>query len=80
MPLLRLIGLILLVTTIFLALAAAARAAAYLEGRPFVVPEDVQQVAVAVLSHRLVLSAQQLGMAQQEVIKSLLENIPVPIG
>ena len=63
-----------------LALAAAARAAAYLEGRAFVVPEDVQKVAGAVLSHRLVLSAQQLGTAQQEVVKSLLEETAVPIA
>jgi MoxR-like ATPase len=63
-----------------LALAAAARAAAYLEGRAFVVPEDVQRVAVAVLSHRLILPAQQLGVAQQEVVKSLLAETAVPIA
>lgn len=36
-----------------IALAKAARGWAYIEGRQFVLPEDVQSVAVAVLSHRL---------------------------
>ncbi len=39
-----------------LALAKAAQANAYLEGRDYVIPEDVQEVAPAVLTHRLVVS------------------------
>lgn len=36
-----------------LALARAARAWAYLQGRPMTLPEDVQAVAISVMSHRL---------------------------
>lgn len=34
-------------------LVKAARASAYIEGRDFVIPEDVQKVAVAVMNHRI---------------------------
>ena len=37
-----------------MALAKSARAWAYIEGRDFVIPEDVQAVFIAVAGHRLV--------------------------
>lgn len=60
-------------------LAAAARAEAYLEGRGFVVPEDVRKLAVPVLSHRLILQPELQPVNKDEVLQSLLESIPVPI-
>jgi MoxR-like ATPase len=59
--------------------AAAARAQAYLQGRAFVVPEDVQVVALAVVSHRLELRPEQDHLNKKEVLRSLLKAIPVPV-
>ena len=61
-------------------LAAAARAEAYLEGRDYVVPEDVQTVAVAVAAHRLILRPEAAMQNKEEVFRSLLAETPVPIS
>ena len=61
-------------------LAAAARAEAYLVGRDYVVPEDVQQVAVAVAAHRLILRPECSMQSKEEVFRSLLAETPVPIS
>lgn len=60
-------------------LAAAARVEAYLEGRDYVVPEDVQRIAVPVVTHRLVLRPEFQTMRKEEVFKSLLAKTPVPL-
>jgi MoxR-like ATPase len=62
-----------------LSLVAAARAEAYLEGRGFVAPDDVQKIAVVVAAHRLVLRPEHQHRSKVEVMKSLLAEIPVPI-
>ncbi len=61
-------------------LAAAARAAAYLERRDFVIPEDVQLVAVPVGAHRLILRPQHEALPKQEVLQSIVASVPVPRG
>jgi len=63
-----------------ISLAAAARAQAYLQGRAFVVPEDVQVVALAVVSHRLELRPEQDHLNKKEVLRSLLKDVPVPVA
>ena len=60
-------------------LAATARAAAYLEGRDYVVPEDVQTVAVAVGAHRLILRPEHEGIGKEEVLQSIVKSVPVPL-
>jgi MoxR-like ATPase len=59
-------------------LAAAARAAAYLDGRDFVIPEDIQLLAVPVGAHRLILRAEQETLAKAEVLQSIIDSVPVP--
>jgi MoxR-like ATPase len=61
-------------------LAAAARAYAALEGRDFVLPDDVKFLAVPVLRHRLVLSAgaEIEGQSADRIVRDVLEQIPVP--
>jgi MoxR-like ATPase len=63
-----------------IALAQAARAKAFLDGRGFVVPQDVKDVAPAVLRHRLGLSyeAEALEKTSDDVVRALLEHVPVP--
>ncbi len=63
-----------------IALLRAAKALAVLRGRDFVVPQDVKDLGVRVLSHRIILSAEAAGRAQAEeaVITRLLEAVPAP--
>jgi MoxR-like ATPase len=64
-----------------LALFHAAQARAALEGRSYVKPDDVKQLAPAVLAHRLVLSTQNRlrGQATELVVQAVLEQTPVPV-
>lgn len=63
-----------------LALDRGARALAWLNGRDFVQPTDVQEIAPDVLRHRLLLSfeAQASGVRSSDIVAALLEAIPVP--
>ncbi|TDP97231.1 AAA family ATPase [Labedaea rhizosphaerae] len=63
-------------------LVQAARAQAALSGRDFVVPDDIQAVAVPVLAHRLVLTAEAQAARRQpaELIRALLQRIAIPHG
>jgi MoxR-like ATPase len=58
----------------------AARAHAWLAGRDFVGPEDIQAVAPDVLRHRLVLSfeAEADGVDAESIIKGILDGVGVP--
>ncbi len=57
-----------------------AKAWAALEGREFVVPDDVKAVAKPVLRHRLLLKpeAELEGLTPDAVIEALLDSVPVP--
>jgi MoxR-like ATPase len=61
-------------------LAQAARAHAYLRGRAFVVPEDVQAMAFDVLRHRVLLTfeAEAEDLDADRVIAKILEAVRVP--
>ncbi len=61
-------------------LLRAARAMALLEGRDYVIPDDVKQVAPAVLRHRLVLSADLHieGFTPDHVLAELLAAVDAP--
>ena len=63
-----------------LALAHVAKAWAFLQGRPYVVPEDVKAVAHDVLRHRLVLSFEAAAeqMTADRIIEQILGAVAVP--
>ncbi|CUB05741.1 MAG: AAA family ATPase [Tepidiphilus sp.] len=61
-----------------LALLAAARAHAFLAGREFVLPEDVQAVFVAATAHRLVLHRGGAREDAKETAARILSTVPVP--
>lgn len=65
-----------------LALQSAAQAAAALEGRDFVVPDDVKRMAVPVLSHRIIADAAAIlrGMDTAGIVSEILDSVPVPLG
>ncbi len=60
-------------------LLRCARAAAALDGRTYVLPDDVQDLAVAVLAHRLLptAEAQLAGRETSEIVSSLVAAVPV---
>jgi MoxR-like ATPase len=62
-----------------IALDRCARSLAWLKGRDFVSPDDVQDVVHDVLRHRLILSfeAEANGITKDQVIDSLLQHVPV---
>lgn len=62
-----------------LALLNASRAYAVVKGRAFVVPEDIKEVAVPVLAHRIQVSANTFEThAAENLIKTLLMSITLP--
>ena len=63
-----------------LALMKAAQAVALLDGQDFVTPENVREVAVPVIAHRLVLESQARygGMTSSNVVAEVLKRVPVP--
>ncbi len=63
-----------------IALDQCSRALAWLEGRDFVSPDDVQAVAHDVLRHRLILTfdAEAQGISSDRVVDLLLDQVPVP--
>ncbi len=63
-----------------IALALAAKAWAFLEGRGYVVPQDVKNIAPDVLRHRVILSyeADAENVTSDDVVSQILATIPIP--
>ncbi len=59
-----------------------ARAWAALQGRDYVLPDDVKFVAVDVLAHRLIITpeARIQHIRQEDIVREILEIVPVPGG
>ena len=57
----------------------AAKAVAYLDGRDFVLPEDIKEIAEDVLNHRIILNyeAEADGINTRNLVKILLEKVPI---
>ncbi|QTX04454.1 AAA family ATPase [Agromyces archimandritae] len=70
-----------------LQLIRAAKARAAIEGRDFVIPDDLDALAVPVLAHRLVPTSRALGSHDHEggplveaIVRQIVEETPVPVG
>jgi MoxR-like ATPase len=65
-----------------LALFRAAQAYAAIKGRDHVIPDDIQYLAPAVLTHRLVLSpeAELRGRVTTSILQDILTQVPLEIG
>ena len=61
-------------------LATAARARAALEGRDYVIPDDVKALALPALRHRVILSpaAEIEGRRVDDAIRALIDRIEAP--
>ncbi|SHJ30021.1 MoxR-like ATPase [Clostridium cavendishii DSM 21758] len=64
-----------------LSLLRAAKALAFIRGRDFVLPDDVQEMAVPVLAHRIIVNSniKSQSMSQEDIIKQVLKIVEVPI-
>ena len=61
-------------------LVLASKAKAFIDGRGYVIPEDVKYVAKDILRHRILLSyeAEAEEISSEDIIDQLLQEIPVP--
>jgi MoxR-like ATPase len=61
-------------------LKVAARALAYLNGRGYVIPDDIKSCAMDVMRHRIRISyeAEAEGISSEDIIRKLLDTVPVP--
>jgi MoxR-like ATPase len=64
--------------TIFLTIGA--KATAFLAGRGYVVPQDVKDVAMDILRHRVILTyeAEAEEKRPEDIVKAILDHVPVP--
>ena len=64
-----------------IALMKAAQAYAYMYGRDYVLPDEIQYLAPFVLSHRIILKSEAKfeGISAEEVVNRLVARVPVPV-
>jgi MoxR-like ATPase len=64
-----------------LALFRAAQARAAMQGRPYVLPDDVKQLTVPVLAHRLIVGAQSRlrGQDAEALLRTIIDQTSVPV-
>lgn len=59
-------------------LTIASKVYAFLQGRSFVIPEDIKIIAPDVLRHRIILSYEAESLKTEDIIKQIFETIPIP--
>jgi MoxR-like ATPase len=64
-----------------IALMKAAQAFAFMQGRDYVLPDDVQYLAPFVFAHRIILKSEARfeGISAEEVVDRVLARVPVPV-
>ena len=65
-----------------LALFRGGQAVSLIRGRDYVLPDDVKELAVPMLSHRMIVSAgaRMRGVGSEEIVEQILEETAVPGG
>jgi MoxR-like ATPase len=65
-----------------LGLFRAGQALAALSGRDYVLPDDIKELAVPVLAHRVIVgpAARLRELSAERIVEEILENLPVPGG
>jgi len=63
-----------------ISLTLAAKANAFLQGRGYVIPQDVKDLALDVLRHRLIITyeAEAEDKTSEDVVSTILSHVPVP--
>lgn len=62
-----------------LALLHTSRVDAFFKGKTFVSPENIRSVAPYVISHRILPKEEYRSVDRMEVVRSLLDEVPVPV-
>jgi MoxR-like ATPase len=64
-----------------ISLMKAAQAYAFMYGRDYVIPDDIQYLAPFVLSHRIILKSEAKfeGLTAEEIVNRVIARIPVPV-
>lgn len=64
-----------------ISLMKASKAYAYIQGRDYVVPDDVKYLAPFVLAHRIILTSQSKynGITSEQALITIVQDIPIPI-
>lgn len=57
----------------------SAKAVAYMEGRDYVLPEDIKEIAYDVMNHRILLNyeAEADGITTKDIIEKILKQVPI---
>ena len=65
-----------------LALYRTAQATAYINGRDFVIPDDIQKMVIPVMAHRIILSQETKfsNTTADDVLNEIKKAVPVPSG
>ena len=63
-----------------ISLALASKAVAFMQGRSFVTPQDIKDVGLDVLRHRVIISyeAEAEDVSSDDIVKKIFETVPVP--
>ena len=63
-----------------IAILKASKAYAAMNGRDFVTPEDIKEVAVAVLQHRIIVTPEREmeGVTSKQIINQIIQTIEIP--
>ncbi|MCX7856767.1 MAG: MoxR family ATPase [Deltaproteobacteria bacterium] len=62
-----------------LTIVSTAKTNAFFHGRDFVIPEDIKELAEYVIPHRLLFRAEYENIDKKEFVRSLIEEIPLPL-
>jgi len=64
-----------------IAIMKAAQAYAFMYGREYVLPDDIQFLVPAVFTHRIILKSEArfTGVSTEDLLKEMMETIPVPV-
>lgn len=62
-----------------LSIINVAKARAFFDGRDFVIPEDIKELSEFTIPHRVLFREEYEGSNKKEIIRSILEEIPVPL-
>ena len=59
----------------------AAQSYAFIQGRDYIIPDDVQFLVKAVFAHRIILKSETKfdGITAEEIIDRILGRVPVPV-
>jgi MoxR-like ATPase len=61
-----------------LAIVNTAKTNAYMEGRDFIIPEDIKKLYKYVIPHRVIFKPEYESQ-KEEIVKTIIESIPTPI-